>query len=558
MERIFSSKKDDSEKGKIDKVESSQDPASERKKLDDRLARQEIEYEKLDADATEKDIRNKKLDSERDSEIILQYFTTKFLRENRSFFNDRFMLMGEMAVELTQNEVTEKVYGKKMFPGFFKRVWDKISGTQDNKALLFINLRPHVVQMPFECYSKDRVQIKGVVFFNVRFTENDIPRVMTFLDGNLERDRYWEDKGYCGHVKELSLSDIERVLKHQTMIEIDQRVMVKYDSSEILENRIKINEEITKALNDSSVHWAIRGLQVDVTQVDITENAYNEVIEKKAELRRLSLMYEIQTDAEIRKGEIDKDKEKQLIRFNAELEIQKVVSSVELGRAELEGTSELNEIQRSEQFKKEAEELNQKIKMGLVQAEGNDKLQKLTIETSKYRDKYENEKLVESDRLERDKYKEWEQAKYEAEKRKADGEVDTFDKFSDVHNKRAELIARQEREQLTLQTELEEARKTTDLRIQVAEKEAYNTGYRDGQRDAREDNLSFNEMQAKNPQATHQPSYGMPPSPYAPQQMYYQQSAPPAAPQQNGTCPECEANLKAGKRFCDGCGKRLV
>ena len=474
------------------------------------------------------------------SDLVVQWFTQEFISRNKSIFKDITVCHGEILMVMKKGKVEEIVTEAKtkLVPGILTRLIQMVTGSPDTQAFM-IDVKPKTLSIPFSGFSKDRTKIKGVVNMVIRFSERDSIRAMNLISYDSVTDDKWELEDR-GNVKEITLEDLTKIVGNVTGVEIDSRVISAYDSSEINDNRIKIAQEIADTLNRAVPHWANYGIAVEHIQAEISENAYEEVMEYRSAVAKKNLIEDIDASDEEHSMDTRKNLEKVMIKNAAELKMQTVISELDISKAFTTGNIELEEIARGGKFHAETEELIHNIEQGQIQAEGLSKIQVTELSMKEKDDEYEISKLIKKNNAERDQWVKWKEEELAMEAKEHNVKAEALSKLADIRIKVDGAGTENKVTLIDAEGRNKNSAENVELKIKIAATDAYNEGYRAGMRDSKNDMLQFNESQARNIAAANRTTY-----------------VTPASMEQN-QCAGCAENIRNGKSFCDRCGRRLM
>lgn len=500
-------------------------------------------------------------------DVFVQWFSREFMDQHKELFHKITLQPGEALFTIKDGKIGDVVTEstKDVLPGFLSRLKELIVGKKDIQ-LLVVDLKARMVQIPLSGYTKDRTEIKGVANLMVKVARENVFRVINMFPRGLKSDSKWDDNT---QVKEVCEEDISGFFEYDTSVTIDSYVFTKWDAADIRNRSADFVGDITSCINEMMPHWSRMGLDVTVNSVDMQQNSYEDVMKFKNAMTQKQMIEDIKFASQHNDMGNVASLEKERIRLQKTVDLEKLVSKIELEDTELKADLNRNLMIASNDVEKIEIELKGELAKATTAAEirkitgfSDLDVKKAEEELKLYTEKERNE-IIQSN---------------------ADRDLERI------------LRLKNNSAQLEYDAKVAEIRAECLKQVSAAEaavERSYNEGYNDGAKEAGEEKYKlgyaegraasadsqFNNINqavwntanalkqqppayyppqgyapqgyAPAPQGYAPQGYQQPPQGYAPQG--YQQQ-PPAQQAVTKTCRHCGKQIAADAKFCLECG----
>ncbi len=493
------------------------------------------------------------------NDVFVQWFSRDFMEANKELFDKIVIMPGEALFMIKDGKIGDVVTEttKHVLPGFLGKVKEFVVGKKDIQ-LLYVDMKPRAIQIPLEGYTQDRTDIKGVANMMFKVSRENIYRVINMFPRGLKSDTKWDDNSI---IKEVCEEDVAGFFAYDSKVTVDSYVFSKWKSTDIRDNLAKFVDDIMSCMNDMMPHWARYGLDVTVNTIDMTDNAYEDVQKFRSIMSQKQAIEDIKAANAIAGMGNVASMERERVRLEKSVEMEKVVANIELQNEEFHA----NLRRELEQSANDVEKIEIELKGELAKAKTNDEIRRINGVT---------DLDIRKAQEEQDLYMEKE--RNEIMQSNADRDLE---RILTLRNNSLQLDYNEKISQM----KAEFVKQVSEAEAKV--ERAYDEGFRQGCKE--EGNRQYELGYAKGlaagaekqvdsvgnavantaaafrqPQYAPYPGYGQ--MPYAPQ---YQQPAqyqqPPAqqAEEPSGGefrfCSECGAKCPAGVKFCSRCGNKL-
>ena len=308
-------------------------------------------------------------------DVIAQWISKDFIMRYSGFFKEMVIGPGEYAVVIKNGRIVDVVTQKKLegLSGGFLQILKNWLGGGEDLQVLIVDVRPKRVEVGFQGYTKDRVEVAGKANLLLRISPKDAVNVIKLMygptklkipprlfytkekgakkvlkhirkgrtdkagkeltdlraqemmlpgyyeEGEISTDKMmveWEYAGAEGTpwVKELTVLDLQQKLQEEFNAAIQTNVLIMHDSTEFHENMRAILDESIKVVESLKPLWSSFGIEVLTATFSFDKNQYEDLQRriKKYELDRKmeDLEFLKQIGEKKRAAEVEKEEKK--------------------------------------------------------------------------------------------------------------------------------------------------------------------------------------------------------------------------------------------------------
>jgi hypothetical protein len=437
------------------------------------------------------------------SDVVAQWFTRDYILKHSGWFKQMVIGPSEFAIVIRDGKI-ESFVTQEHLRGLSGGVFDRVKnwlGAGEDLQILVIDVRGKRMDIPFTGFTKDHVRVKGTVSLTFRISPENATKVLNLISGPTIMDwslrnteevqngpRDPSDQRYEGAgLKELTVEDLAlRFTK-----DVESLVYVDFLSARLAEelhtDAAQVSRGLLKSLSKIEPYWMENGIEVVFGTVQISENAYVEVLrgQNAAELeqRQKDVEFFTQVGDARRASEL----QVQLYQHEHNIELGKTLHDLDIQKAIKGKEGELEELIRRNGWTLKKLDAAEAAEVGAIEARGATDIKwiyhkgelglkrEVALNQAEI-DRIATDAAVYARSAEANQKHTEELLKLERDKKRYDNEMEVMDRLMEVRNKRTEQRIREyqatELETRRLEAALDEVRAGAVVQVQRAEGDA--------------------------------------------------------------------------------------